>query len=373
MSYSTPFTRQTSFAAFSAENPGDQQSGVDLDAEFNAVKLAVDETQGNLALIQRADGALANGSVGLEQLDETISLGVTSRGVWVTATLYTANIDTVFHTTKLYRCNTTHTSGVFATDLAAGKWVLLADFGVQVLDVNTVATANLQDNSVSTPKIQNLAVTGAKVAGGAIALSHLAAALLTYLVPAGTVTAYGLTDEPTGWLRCNGQGVPITYPVLRAALIAAGQPFGDDGVSPRTPDLQGRQIIGRDQGAGRVTTAGSLIDGATIGASGGVETRTLFQGHLPAYTLPNTLGWAQDTGTGVSANAAIVGLNPAGHETSISAAGAVVVPTNAAYAALAINTTTTGHITGAVTSGGSNIPYGSMDPTLVLQYLIKAH
>lgn len=45
------------------------------------------------------------------------------RGSWLTATGYYRN-DTVLESGNLYLCVTAHTSGTFATDLAAGKWAL---------------------------------------------------------------------------------------------------------------------------------------------------------------------------------------------------------------------------------------------------------
>lgn len=60
----------------------------------------------------------------------------TYQGVWLTATAYTA-YDLVFVApNKLYRAKTDHTSGVFATDLAADKWEL---FGEQAIDQAAVA------------------------------------------------------------------------------------------------------------------------------------------------------------------------------------------------------------------------------------------
>lgn len=50
-------------------------------------------------------------------------LTLISRGGWVTATIYSAN-DLVLQSSLLYVCIVTHTSGTFATDLAAGKWIL---------------------------------------------------------------------------------------------------------------------------------------------------------------------------------------------------------------------------------------------------------
>lgn len=45
---------------------------------------------------------------------------------WLTATFYRFG-DVSYYNSKHYQCIDGHTSGVFATDLASGKWVLLAD------------------------------------------------------------------------------------------------------------------------------------------------------------------------------------------------------------------------------------------------------
>lgn len=53
---------------------------------------------------------------------------------WVTATDYSAltPIDVVFVTNELYSCTVSHTSGVFATDLVAGKWTKITNFSSAV-------------------------------------------------------------------------------------------------------------------------------------------------------------------------------------------------------------------------------------------------
>ena len=61
-----PYTRSASFTGSSPYR--DATLGASMDAEFNAVKTAMDATQANLALIQRDDGQLANQSVGLDQI-----------------------------------------------------------------------------------------------------------------------------------------------------------------------------------------------------------------------------------------------------------------------------------------------------------------
>lgn len=63
-----PYDRKHPFGAASSNNPSNPIQGTDLDAEFNAVEVSLDETQARLAEIQRDDGKLANASVGKDQL-----------------------------------------------------------------------------------------------------------------------------------------------------------------------------------------------------------------------------------------------------------------------------------------------------------------
>ena len=53
-----PYDRKHPFGSASSNNPANPIQGTDLDAEFNAVELALDETQARLAEIQRDDGKL---------------------------------------------------------------------------------------------------------------------------------------------------------------------------------------------------------------------------------------------------------------------------------------------------------------------------
>lgn len=64
------------------------------------------------------------------------------RGAWLTTTVYAAT-DTVTQGGNLYQATTGHTAGAFATDLAAGKWVLVAS-GVLAAsnDLSDVASAS---------------------------------------------------------------------------------------------------------------------------------------------------------------------------------------------------------------------------------------
>jgi len=120
----TPYTRQANFEAHSTNYPTTPQVGVDMDGELNAVKTSLDETQDRLAEIQRDDGALANGLVTVDSLAAAVLALFTLinvRGTWVTATAYVIG-DVVSDGGVTYLCVVAHTSGTFATDLAALKW-----------------------------------------------------------------------------------------------------------------------------------------------------------------------------------------------------------------------------------------------------------
>jgi hypothetical protein len=107
--------------------------GVDLNTEFNRLKATTDALINNLGLIQRSDGALNNQSVSPDTITSSLAIliaGWAIKGVWVTATAYALK-DYVTNGGNGYVCIVAHTAGVFATDLAAGKWALVATQGAQ--------------------------------------------------------------------------------------------------------------------------------------------------------------------------------------------------------------------------------------------------
>lgn len=129
MAQPTPYTRQYNFTSYQTSNPSTPLPGNQVDAELNAVKAATDAIDANLKLIQRDDGAIANGSVTADSLGTTALtlLGTTAgtpRGAWVTVTAYAVR-DLVTQTGVTYICVAAHTSGVFATDLANKDWMVL--------------------------------------------------------------------------------------------------------------------------------------------------------------------------------------------------------------------------------------------------------
>lgn len=135
------------------------------------------------------------------------------------------------------------TPGTF-TELAVGTaaQVLKVNAGATAPEWGQVATAGIADSAVTSAKIANLtivegdiadlAITVGKIANNSITLSKLASALVTYLVPVGTISAYAGATAPDGWLLCNGTNT-TGYTAL-AALVGA-----------TTPDLRGHTLVGQ--------------------------------------------------------------------------------------------------------------------------------
>lgn len=107
--------------------------------------------------------------------------------------------------------------------------------------------------------------------------------------PPGVVVPYaGVTVSPLpfqGWLLCDGSSYAIaTYPALYTVL---GYQYGGSGANFNVPDLRGRAVFGKDNmggsTAGRLTAAGSSVNGTILGNSGGLEAVTLTIPQIPAH------------------------------------------------------------------------------------------
>lgn len=126
MSQPTPYNRAADFSEYQAAHPAAPFNGADADAEFDAIETTVDAILVNLALVQSDSGGLVNSIVTVPALAaEVLALMAsgtwTVRGSWSTAISYALG-DVVLTGGLLYLCTIAHTSGVFATDSAAGKW-----------------------------------------------------------------------------------------------------------------------------------------------------------------------------------------------------------------------------------------------------------
>lgn len=167
---------------------------------------------------------------------------------WLTATAYTVG-RTVVESNKIYRCATNHTSGTFATDLAASRWVYL---GVS-------AWADITGKpSKFDPLLRNQQVF---TASG------------TFTVPAG------ITEVDVEVLSAGGGGGGVSGTSNRVAGGGAGGSYARARVTGLTPGANiavtvGTGGTGASAGAGAGNAGGSSSFGAHLSCAGGGAGRT---------------------------------------------------------------------------------------------------
>jgi microcystin-dependent protein len=194
---------------------------------------------------------------------------------------------------------------------------------IGLLTNDAVGTNSLQDGSVTTAKIADDAVTADKlkdsvgtdadravttnhIRDSAITLAKVAAAVQAFLVPSGSIVAYGSNTAPTGWLACDGSSVlRADYPALFAAI---GTGYGAaDGTHFNVPDFRGRFLRGVDGTAGRdpdkLTRTAMNTGGNTGNLPGSVQTDA-FQGHFHGFNSYNTGKYGNGGNPGIQTNIA---------------------------------------------------------------------
>ena len=221
------YTRITSFSADEANNLAGRSTvrTVNLNTEFDNAKLTLDQLVTNIGLIQRDDGKLLDGIVTQASLSVSvtallIAAGANPRGAWLTATSYAVK-DIIETGAPLapYMCVTAHTSGVFATDYAAGKWLVLGSGLPTATQVSVTPTGGVGSTNVQTAIAELDSEKVAKASNGsdfaniAITRTNLSVfsqaenQTLSYLVAtaAGTFDAITASFTPAITTLTNGQ------------------------------------------------------------------------------------------------------------------------------------------------------------------------
>lgn len=330
MSQPTAYSRLFNFNTYQLTNPAAPYVGSQHDAEFNAVADTLSEILVNLALIQRDDGALANGSVTPDSLNQaTINMigQWNPRGAWVTATNY-AKLDMVTPTggTLTYVCAVANTSGAtFAGDLALGYWQQVNGSGVGAL---TIASITFSATDVIGGRKSAGGGAGEEIACTAAARSILddvsVAAICTTLgvgaasnptfgnVTASNLTASALTANSFLFSGTAGLLTTTAAPTNGQLLI------GSTGVAPVAASLTGtaNQVVVAG-GAGSITlslpqnihtaalpTFAGLTTTGNVGIGTSISTVNALSVASASLTSVNQVGINADM-TGTSAATAI--------------------------------------------------------------------
>lgn len=153
--------------------------------------------------------------------------------------------------------------------------------------VSSVAFWDATDGSALKAGLTTGATGSVLTAQGAGNMPAWASPASAASVPVGTVCSYAGASAPSGWLLCFGQAINRTTYSALFSVISTAYGVGDGSTTFNLPDCRGRTAVGRDDMGGttasRVTSAGSGIDGVTLGASGGTQTHTLVVGEMPSH------------------------------------------------------------------------------------------
>lgn len=289
----------------SGENPGTWG----LDPGLNGNFQKIDSNLGGVATI-----ALSSSNV-------TLSASEYANGTILLSGTLTSNVNVIFPPVNGWWTIINNTTGSFVANIVpvGGTQSIVVEQGA-IADVMLVGT---------TARFRNLPPVGTYL--------DLIDATVPLWISSCTVPPY---------LLCDGSTFSaVTYPYLNTKLGGT-----------TLPDLRGRSRFYLNGGSGRITTAGSGIDGDTRLSAGGAQNVALTEANLAAHTHGAATG--ATTPAPITANARLI-ANPAGG--------------SAAYITDALNgpsTTTTwvnaqtAH-THTIASAGSGTAHNNMTPACI--------
>lgn len=204
--------------------------------------------------------------------------------------------------------------------------------------------------TTSTGAHQSVASVGSS---GQVLTSNGAGALPSFQTlvafTSGMLMPYAGSSAPSGWLLCYGQAVSRTTYADLFTAIGTTYGSGDGSTTFNIPDFRGRAAFGKDDmggsAASRLTTAGSGVDGSTLGTGGGSQ---LTQQHTHTVTDP-------------------------GHNHTYNTKSSTAIQSGSTVECWIGSATAT---TSTSTTGITNANYGSgssqnVPPALVINYMIK--
>lgn len=159
MPFPTAYEREFGFQGFQDTHPNTPLPGLQVDAELDN---AAESTAALVTFIKkfsRADGKLANGSVGVDQLAADLVIGFKAPTVWESGISYSED-STVFYGSGFYTCVIAHTSG---DTFAPGNWSLIVDFGSQA-QAAAASAASAADSAATATMQAGTATTQAGIA-----------------------------------------------------------------------------------------------------------------------------------------------------------------------------------------------------------------
>lgn len=359
----TKYQRGYSFSGFQATNPRSPLPAPQLDGELANIQTSIALTVDALKQVRRSDGALQNGIVGPDNLSPALNLGFRPRGQWVQGDSYNAG-DSVARGGFFYTARFQHEATfdnrpdggqssdvwlfMFSVSTAVGN-MLVADYDPQFKTADVYDADNHDDGEINKVFTAAERVKLAGIEAGATATPYLPAGI-------GPLPWSG-GEPPAGWLLCDGKAYSrTTYAALFAAI---GTKFGaGNGTTTfNVPKGNGRTLVGRDDMGG--TSANVLPSkgsaARTVGATFGVDRHTLSLGEMPNHGHP------------------VIDPGHAHSYEDFSVTGGTGYAGGTQYGATTPGKTTSASGTGiSVGAAGENQPHDNVQPSLVVDYIIKA-
>jgi microcystin-dependent protein len=213
----------------------------------------------------------------------------------------------------------------------------------------------------------------------------------------------GTTAPTTPLHSLIGQAISRTTYAALFTIMSRPTGVGDGSTTFNLPDFRGRVPVGKDNmggsAASRVTTAGSGLDGTTLGAASGTETNTLSTTELPTHTHAGTTDVedaghshtqqgtfvsgtesATHTHTTSAAQISAAALNYGGGVNSGVQAANQTITSSTESATHTHSTTISGSTTGTSAShrhpfttgpAGTGTAFSNMQPTIITNYIIR--
>jgi hypothetical protein len=265
MSYPNAPEIQTSYTSVEQALGDGTLPGQELDTDLASIRASITAVIEFLKTSLRSDGRLANGSVSSDTLASSLIIGFDPPQVWATGTSYTTS-STVFEGFGFYLCVQAHTSGTFASDLASGRWALLADLtppGGALIAANNLS--DLPDKAAARSNLQlGTMATANSGTGASQHRTNLQNEAFFQPLDAELTALAGLTSAANKLPYFTGSGTAAL-----ADLTTAGRALLDDA-----------------DAAAQRTTLGAQASNATLTSLSGIS---LVAGDILVATGPNTL------------------------------------------------------------------------------------
>jgi len=183
-----------------------------------------------------------------------------------------------------------------------------------------------------------------------------------YGIPLGGGLDYwGATTPSTSFAFPAGQAISRTTYAALFALIGTTYGAGDGSTTFNLPDKAGRVSAMKEASASRLTAAGGGVDGGTLGAAAGQQTRTLVTANFPPYTPAGGGTFVSTNGPFLRSGGVVVTANP-------PAGGGMdgVQPGTGNLVQASGNITFSG-----TPQGGTSTPLATVQPTIICNYIMR--